>query len=114
MSCDVVGTDYFYLYQAHILQNNIQQTHQGSWIIGMDLSCMCTASEVDVGDLYSAIDIQPVNLTEGMQTIGVVEQVFPIHKHFKFFSPTANWHLANRVRRIKAQNEVEYSRIISY
>lgn len=56
----------------------------------MDQFCTCAASEVDVGDLHSAIDIQPVNITEGLQTVGVVEQVFPVHKHFKFLSPTAN------------------------
>lgn len=47
-------------------------------------------SDVDVGDLHVAIYLQHVNLIEGMHAMEEVEQVLPVHKHFKSLVPAAN------------------------
>lgn len=45
---------------------------------------------MDVGDLHVAVNLQYVNLIEAVPAVEEVEQVPPIHKHFKSVVPTAN------------------------
>lgn len=52
-------------------------------------------SEVDVGDLDIACNLQLVNVTEG-HAMEEVKQVLPVHKHLEPLVPTANRHLRRR------------------
>lgn len=51
---------------------------------------------MDVGDLHVATYLQHVNVSEGLQAVGEVTQVLPVHKHFKSLVPAANRHLRSR------------------
>lgn len=56
-------------------------------------------SEVDVGDLNVAFNLQHVDFIEGVDAVEEVEQVLPVHKHFKSLVPAANRHLRSKDKR---------------
>lgn len=47
-------------------------------------------SELDVGDLSIAINLQFVDLIEGLHTVGEVKQVLAVHEHLKPLIATAD------------------------
>ena len=47
-------------------------------------------SEVNVGDLYVAFNLQHIDLIEGSQAVEEIEHVLPVHKDLESLVPTAN------------------------
>lgn len=62
---------------------------------------VCILSELDVGNLHIAGNLQHVDRVEVEHAVGVVAQVLPVYKHFVPLAPAANGHLRDTGRKKK-------------